>query len=593
MKRITIRWLSLVIVASVLTVTMASGVLPNNVFAETFTSIRNLLVEVQLIVTGPSTFEYTVSVAVPTAVPTATPGLLINSLAVGNLIEAQKAGTPVFYVSGDGSITYSGSMGVQAPLYLNAGTAVATATPALLVNSAAVGNLVEFRDGGSSVFAINNGGAIVAAGPQTLSNYLAVSAPTAQATAIPALSVDSLGVSVLFEVRDAATPVLAVNNGGTVDMLGNLADSGGNLTVADSLDVTAGLDVQGGNITLQNDETISNSSNGVIDLTATTINAVGNLASTDGLDVAGGWPAVAGSADVVDITETAAILDGSDTIEGIDINLTGANNTGTGNDLTGINLSLATADPQGRERAIVADDVDWEAAMDAGPIPIISTSQEWMEDGFGDTIHPEIVLLNGSSNAADPALAQDQFGVITLSGGDSNASVAADTSEMALGLHWSAAQGGLVFETRLHSDTDVSTARICAGLTDTLALEQPATIGGSDVVTGVADDFVVFCYDTGADTDMWFAISADSTVAGTGGGSTGIAPTHSVYQVLRIEVDASGAQARFYIDGALVKTITAGAITPATLLTPFVTCQSLAADLQVVDVDYVYVNSKR
>ena len=60
--------------------------------------------------------------------------------------------------------------------------------------------------------------------------YAAVSAPTAIATATPALVVDSAGVSNLFEARAAATPVAYLTTAGNLDWegTGNVA---GNLTL--------------------------------------------------------------------------------------------------------------------------------------------------------------------------------------------------------------------------------------------------------------------------------------------------------------------------------------------------------------------------
>jgi len=57
---------------------------------------------------------------------------------------------------------------------------------------------------------------------------LAVSVPTAVATNVPAVVVDSAGVSNLFEVRDSATPVVVVNDGGNADFAGTVQIGTGN-----------------------------------------------------------------------------------------------------------------------------------------------------------------------------------------------------------------------------------------------------------------------------------------------------------------------------------------------------------------------------
>ena len=82
-------------------------------------------------------------------------------------------------------------------------------------------------------------------------------APTAVGTATPALMTDSLGVSNLFEIRDAATPVWYAADGGNVTHTGNYALTGdhavsGLLTVTDELLIgaTAAISITtGGTIT--------------------------------------------------------------------------------------------------------------------------------------------------------------------------------------------------------------------------------------------------------------------------------------------------------------------------------------------------------
>ena len=112
-------------------------------------------------------------------------------------------------------------------------------------------------------------------------------------------------------------------------------------------------------------------------------------------------------------------------------------------------------------------------------------------------------------------------------------------------------------------------------------------------MTNVADDYLAFCFDTTAATDEWWALGATAGVTATGHSATGTAPVQDVYQTLRIEADAAGAQARFYINGALEVTLTADAVTATDLLSPIVTCQSLASDTKTVDIDYIYVAARR
>lgn len=157
---------------------------------------------------------------------TATPVLRVNQASgsgSGLAFVVEGAGTPVFSVDRTGALSVTGGQILtQAVTYLivNAPTAIGTATPAALVDNAGVSNLLEIRDSATPVFTINNGGAWSSTGAgthssgQTINNWAKVAAPTAIATATPAAVIDSAGVSNILEVRDAATPVFAVQNGG-------------------------------------------------------------------------------------------------------------------------------------------------------------------------------------------------------------------------------------------------------------------------------------------------------------------------------------------------------------------------------------------
>lgn len=145
--------------------------------------------------------------------------------------------------------TFSTAIAVGAltgPVTITGPTAVATATPAAIVNNLGAGNnSFEVRDAATPVFVIGQAGvgsitgAMTLTGGYTANNAANVTAPTAVATATPAFYVDSSGVSKLFEVRDSATPVFSVLNGGNV-AAGAIYSSAPILAKTSSYAVTAG-----------------------------------------------------------------------------------------------------------------------------------------------------------------------------------------------------------------------------------------------------------------------------------------------------------------------------------------------------------------
>ena len=96
---------------------------------------------------------------------------------------------------------------------------------------------------------------------------------------------------------DGATGALDVQGGGltlrndeTIDNYpdGTIGITATTVSARGNLETTGALDVQGGAVTLRNDETIDNYPNGTIGITATTVSARGNLETTGALDVQGG-----------------------------------------------------------------------------------------------------------------------------------------------------------------------------------------------------------------------------------------------------------------------------------------------------------------
>jgi len=143
-------------------------------------------------------------------------------------------GADLKFYSDDHSTLTGNIDGQYGSLYMAAPTGIPTATPAAVIDSAGVSNLLEVRDGGTAVLSINNGGAYTFTGAgtyssgQTVNSWAKASAPTAIATATPALVVDTLGVSNIAEFRQAATPVAYINSSGiAADTVSELTSANG------------------------------------------------------------------------------------------------------------------------------------------------------------------------------------------------------------------------------------------------------------------------------------------------------------------------------------------------------------------------------
>jgi hypothetical protein len=151
-------------------------------------------------------------------------------------------------------------------------------------------------------------------------------------------------------VAVAASGLMSANGGFASDINQfTIANTTGNTVIAGTVLVDADGDAV--NLTVQEYTTPTNAALVVEDSAGTDVAA---------FSVA---PVAAGSFDLLDLTDTTPILDGSDTVNGIDINLTGANHTGSGNTITGIDIDLTTADAQADEIAIELSDTDWDTGI--------------------------------------------------------------------------------------------------------------------------------------------------------------------------------------------------------------------------------------
>lgn len=282
---------------------------------------------------------------------------------------------------------------------------------------------------------------------------------------------------------------------------------------------------------------------------------------------------------------------GANTHQAFNCDLAIGNSTAGTNNVACLVIDAIADDAQVVTTAIEIGD-EWNYSIDTSA-PALFSAQTWFDDFLGDIVKPEYTEASGSDGQAVQAIVQEQYGVYQLTSGDAGANTAGDAEQLALSRNWSADQGSLVFEIRLHLDAAITTVEICVGLTDNVALELPFT-NSTDTITAVAADAVAFCFDTNATTDEWWVLGVANTTKATGNAASGVAPTNDVYQVLRIEIDSGGADCRFYIDGVLVGTITANCVTNTVLLAPVIVISSAqTASSHVVDVDYWFISADR
>lgn len=214
------------------------------------------------------------------------------------------------------------------------------------------------------------------------------------------------------------------------------------------------------------------------------------------------------------------------------------------------------------------------------------------DDFLGDAIGAEWNGVAGTdSEALAPAVNVQPGGVVRLTAGDSDTNMAADGSVLNRELIFKPNQGNLVMEARVKLSS-IAAVAVCIGFTDTKALEMPFEVGGSDALTSNATDAAAFVFDTGADTDEWFAAGVANDVdAADPPDEVGSAPVAATWAVLRIEISETGV-ADFYLDDQHVVTL-AAAVTASAALTPVLAVLSRTTAVKSLDVDYVWVRVDR
>jgi|TARA_Y100000296_G_scaffold35221_2_gene40798 hypothetical protein len=222
-------------------------------------------------------------------------------------------------------------------------------------------------------------------------------------------------------------------------------------------------------------------------------------------------------------------------------------------------------------------------------------------DAAIDTTNNWIVFAGSDGDATAAATVTAPEGKVDMgSGGAGGANDGSVLSLILLAKGSLVSLGKTVFECRVSFDQITGTSWNF-GLSDTLAESTERSL--YKVNSGTISDgglsltnAVCFAFSTDATATTTWQFCSEN--AGTIGNSAAedahsAGPTADTYQVLRIEVDATG-DARFYIDGALVKSETT-AVATTSLLIPFIGGNS-ADDADVatdVSVDYIYFSGAR
>lgn len=218
----------------------------------------------------------------------------------------------------------------------------------------------------------------------------------------------------------------------------------------------------------------------------------------------------------------------------------------------------------------------------------------YLEDFLGDVVPDQINLVKGTDTSPTDAaiLAGGIGGVMRIVTGDSAGTIAADMAQVTSALQWQASNGNLVFQTRFKFNSAITTRYAFLGFTDVVTFEAPIISAGSaDTITTTASDAVGFLFDTRMATDNWWLVGVAADVDATLQNS-GFAPVADTYATFRIEVTALGVAVFFY-NGRQVGTAMAGALTPATDLTPTLNVGTLSAASITADVDYLHVSMAR
>jgi len=499
------------------------------------------------------------------------------------------AGADVDLIAGNGSTTGAGGA-----IDIDAGTGA----------GAANGGAIEVNAGASGGGATGNGGAVGltagaaasttgAGGGVTLTAGASTGATAGGAVTLVAGQGGAGGAGGKIDI-DSAAPASGNAAGGAVEInsaAGSGTGAGGAISIASgasgsgatgnagSISITAASAAStagnGGSVTITAGDKSGGGSDGTVTLDASgavVIETDGNLVVSDQAGTGTGTiRAVTGQSLVVALSDNVATA--------LDIQE-------STNDYITVNTTNNV------ERVEFGKPIDAEVGFDRSAYVEIFDDFLY-QNGFSATNTPWILTEGTDTTTADIDINAQENGVIRLTTGDTDGTLAKDGVVIAAATPMQADSGGLVFETRLHINTAITGCSCVAGFTDTSGLEEAFTIAAG-TITRVADDAAVFVYDDGATTKEWYMCACDGQAVDGGNAATGTAPVADIYQTLRIEVSSDGNTISYFIDGALEATLSgSNGVDASTNLYASIVFNTTTNASATLDVDYIYAGHTR
>lgn len=220
------------------------------------------------------------------------------------------------------------------------------------------------------------------------------------------------------------------------------------------------------------------------------------------------------------------------------------------------------------------------------------------EDFLGDLVPDEWIVgssdtgqATGTGNVATSAVSATNGVYRMTSSASSTQTPAGGAQSINTPPNWKANQGELRFGARLKIATLAGNS-LYVGLTDTGGAEIAAYDTGGGIQTPAGDYVGFICSGEASATEQaWRGVAGK---AGTDQSVTlSVTPTANTYDVLECSVDASGNNAKFWVNGVLKGHIQSNAVTPTVALAGGVWRANTDGAADAVDVDWIAISALR